>query len=133
MRKLGNWNQDIWKFGSNLRHADDTALCAMSQEEAERLIGKVKARLLKLNVKQTKLLNLGKIQSDEGVILDDEEMEVVEHFKYLGSLKSATGNCSKDTRDPIGMTKKIMLDLVPIWRDRGMNKGLEMKLIRSLV
>ena len=66
-------------------------------------------------------------------ILDDGEMEVVEHFKYLGSLKSAIGNCGKYTRYPIGMTKKIMLDLVPIWRDRGMHKGLKMKLIRSLV
>ena len=29
------------KLVSNLRYADDTALCANSQEEAERLIGKV--------------------------------------------------------------------------------------------
>ena len=44
------------KLVSNLRYADDTALCANSQDEAERLIGKVnnigKARLLKLNVKR---------------------------------------------------------------------------------
>ena len=31
------------------------------------------------------------------------------------------------------MAKKILLDLVPIWRDRGMNKDLKMKLVRSLV
>ena len=78
-----------------------TALCANSQEEAERLVGKVnnigKARLLKLNVKKTKLLISGKMQSDAGVTEDDEQIEVVEHFKYLGSLKSADGNCGKDT------------------------------------
>ena len=54
------------KLVSNLRYADDTALCANSQEEAERLIGKVniigKSRLLKLNVKKTKLLKIGKMQ-----------------------------------------------------------------------
>ncbi len=65
--------------------------------------------------------------------MDDKQMEVVEHFKYLGSLKSADGKCSIDTRSGIGMAKKIMLDLVPIWRDRGMNKDLNMKLVRSLV
>ena len=51
---------------SNLRYADDTARCAESQEEAKRLIGKVnnigKARLLKLNVTEIKLLTISKIQ-----------------------------------------------------------------------
>ena len=87
------------KLASNLRYADDTALCANSQEEAERLIGKVniigKSRLLKLNVKKTKFLKIGKMQCDAGVSVDDEEIEVVEHFKYLVSLKSADGNCSR--------------------------------------
>ena len=44
------------KLVPNLRYADDTALCANSQEEAKRIIGKVniigKSRLLKLNVKR---------------------------------------------------------------------------------
>ena len=48
------------KLVSNLRYADDTALCANSQEVGERQIGKVniigKSRLLKLNVKKSKLL-----------------------------------------------------------------------------
>ena len=61
----------------------------------------------------------------------DKDDEVVEHFKYIGSLKSADGNCSKDTRSRIGMAKQRMLDLVSIWR--GINEDLKMKLIRSLV
>ena len=67
--------------------------------------------------------------------MDDEQMEVVGHFKYIGSLKSADGNCRKDGRSRSRMAKKIMLDLVglPIWRDRGMNEDLNMKLVRSLV
>ena len=73
------------------------------------------------------------MQSDAGVSEDDEEIEVVEHFKYLGSLKSADVNCNKDTRCRIGMAKKRILDLVPIWKDRGNNKDLKMKLVRSLV
>ena len=47
--------------------------------------------LLKLNVKKTKLLKIGKMQCDAGVSVDDEAIEVVEHFKYLGSLKSVGG------------------------------------------
>ncbi len=109
------------KLVSNLRYADDAALCAKSLEEADILIGKVnnigKAGLLQLNVKKTKFLKIGKMQSNAGITVDDEHIKVVEHIKYLGSLKSADGNCSKDTISRLGMTKKIMLDLVPIWKD----------------
>ena len=72
---------------------------------------------------------------DAGVTVDNEQIEVVEHFKYIGSLKAADGNCSKDSRCRcrIGMAKKRMLDLVPNWKDRGINVDLKMKLVRLLV
>ena len=54
-------------------------------------------------------------------------VEVVEHFKYIGSLKSADGNCNNAITTRIGMAKKRMLDIVPIWRDRGINKELNME------
>ena len=60
-------------------HSINTALCA---NYPERLIRKVnitgKSRLLKLNVKKTKLLKIGKMQSDAGVAVDDEHIGVVE-------------------------------------------------------
>ena len=51
--------------------------------------------------------------------MDDEQIEVDEHFKYLGSLKSADGNCYSDIKSRIGMATKRMLDLnlIQIWRD----------------
>ena len=55
---------------------------------------------------------------------------VGEHFKYVSRVtKSADGNCKNDTRSRIGMAKQRMLDLIPIWRDRGINKELKMKLV----
>ena len=36
--------------------------------------------------------SIGKIQSDAGVTVDDEQIEMVEHFKYIGSLKSASSS-----------------------------------------
>ena len=72
---------------SCLRYADYTELCAESQEEAGRLVGQMnnigKGRVLKLCVKKTKLWQIGKIQWDAGVTVDDEQIEVVEHLKYL--------------------------------------------------
>ena len=57
------------------------------------------------------------------------KIEVVDLFKYRCSLKSADGNCNNDTRTRVGLAKKRMLDLVPIWRDRGIKKELKMELI----
>ena len=63
----GSCNQDWWKFDYNLRHADDIVCWAESPDDDESLIGKVnnivKARLglLKLNVKHTERLKIGKI------------------------------------------------------------------------
>ena len=57
--------------------------------------------------------------------VDDEHIEVIEHLKYLGSRNSADGNCNDDFKSRIGMAKKRMLDLVPIWRYWGINKELK--------
>ena len=122
---------------SNLRIADETALFAESQEKPERLIGNAtdigKARQGRLNVKKTKLLKIVKIHSYARVDVDDDTIEEVEHLKYIGYLKPADGNCRTSIRSRIRMAMNIMLDFVPIWRDRGINKDLKMKLVRSLV
>ena len=93
-----------------MRYADDTALCANSQEEAETLIGKVntngKARPLKLNVKNTKLLKVGTMQSGAGVTVDNEQIEVVGNIKYLGAPKAADVNCSKYNRSRNGVVQE---------------------------
>ena len=64
------------KLISNLRYAEDTALCAHSQEEAEQLLTKVneagRERLIKLNGKKTKLLKVGNTQPDATVRMDGE-------------------------------------------------------------
>ena len=88
---------------------------------------------MKLNVKKTNVLKIGKIQSDTEVTVDDEQISLVEHLKYLGSLKSADGNYSRDTRPRIAMAKQRVFHLVPIWRDRVINKDLKMKRVRLLV
>ena len=82
----------------NLRYAYDIALCAECQylgRKTNRERGQhMKSKTTEINVKNTKLQNVGKIQSSAGVTVGGEP-EVVEHFKYIGSLKPAHGNCNK--------------------------------------
>ena len=60
------------------------------------------------------------------------QCEVVVHFKYHDLLKSADGNGNTlllHIRSRIGMAKEIMLYLVQIWRDRGINKVMKIELL----
>ena len=104
----------------SLHYADDTALCINSHHEADELINRVNdagtRRLLKLNVKKTKLV----INDSEDPILRvrGEAIERVTNFKYLGSVRSGTGYCDKDIEAQFGMAKKRMLELTNIWNDK---------------
>ena len=61
-----------------------------------------------INVKKD--LIFGKSKSDAGVTVDGEQIEVVEHVKYLVSLKSVDDNCKNDIRSRIGMTENQQRD-----------------------
>ena len=127
------------KFGgrkiSNLRYADDTALFAEHHQEATELINDLnsagKSKGLKLNAKKTKYLYLG--TNHQQLLIENEEIEKVERFKYLGSIKTESGEVSTDINTRIGMAKKRMLDLVNIWKDKTITLSLKIKLLKCLV
>ena len=70
---------------NNLRHPDDTALMAESEEELKRLLVKVKEESekvgLKLNIKKTKIMASSPITSWE---IDGETVETVSDFIFGG-------------------------------------------------
>ena len=107
---------------NNARYADDTALIAQSPMEMQQLLDKVNAagaqRLLKLNVKKTKLMTIGDVPDDINIRVNNDPVEKVKQFKYLGSLKSMDGDCSKDVNARIAMAKRRMCELTTLWKDR---------------
>ena len=80
---------------NNLRYADDTTLMAESEEELKSLLMKVKEESeivgLKLNIQKAKIMESGPITSWE---IDDETVETVSDFIFLGSKVTADGDCS---------------------------------------
>ena len=93
---------------SNLRYVDDTALCTNNHEEATRFINELnkagEEKSLKLNAKKTKYIHIGETDSKD-LFIDAEKIERVDHFKYLGSIKTNSGNCTADINSIIGMAK----------------------------
>ena len=65
----------------------------------QQLLDKVNAagaqRLLELNVEKTKLMTIGDVPADITIRVNNDSVEKVKHFRYVGSLKSSDGDCSK--------------------------------------
>ena len=110
---------------SNLRYADDTALCGKSPQEISNIVHKVndagRIRLLKLNARKTKLMVVlvGDDNANVSIDIDGETIAKVNSFKYLGTIKTSTGSCSEDIKARIGRAKKATMELDTIWKDRG--------------
>ncbi|GFS21916.1 catenin (Cadherin-associated protein), alpha 3 [Elysia marginata] len=122
---------------TNLRYADDTALMSDNITSMRRILHRVdgsgKKAGLKLNAKKTKVMQLKPENSSlYDVKIDQTVLENVEDFKYLGSVKTIDGSCSKDIKMRIGMAKKKMIELNNVWKDHNIPIELKLKLLKGL-
>ena len=83
---------------NNLRYADDTTLMAESKELKSHFM-KVKEESekvgFKLNIQKNKIMASGPITSWQ---IDEETMETVTDFLFLGSKMTADGDCSHEIK-----------------------------------
>ena len=82
---------------NNFTYADDTTLMAESEEELKSLLMKVKEESEKVGskLKKTKIMASGPITSWE---IDEETVETVSNFIFLGSRITADGECSHEIK-----------------------------------
>ena len=96
---------------SNLRHADDATLSAIteSEEELKILLMKVKEESekvgLKLSIQKTKIMASGPITSRQ---IDGEIVETVADFILGGSRITADGDCSHEIKGRLLLGRKVM-------------------------
>ena len=95
----------------NIRYADDTVLLARNKVDLENLLHILKEeseiRGLNINRKKTKLLvfSKNKISPKCKITLDDEELQQVECFNYLGSVLTEDCRCISDMKTRIVLAK----------------------------
>ena len=89
---------------TNLRYADYTILIAGTKDYLTELITKVKRASeeagLYLNVKKTKVMNTCKL---DHIIVDDNNIEIVDKFIFLGVLITNDGVTDKELRRMLAM------------------------------
>ena len=119
---------------NKLRYADDTTLMAESEEELKSLLMKVKGESekvgLKLNIQKTKIMASGPITSWE---IDEETVEAVTDFIFLGSKITADGDCSHEIKRRLLLGRKVMTNLDSILKSRDITLPTKVRLVKAMV
>ena len=117
-----------------LRYADDTTLMAESEEELKSLLMKVKEESekvsLKLNIQKTKIMASGPITSWE---IDRETVETVSDFIFCGSKITADGDCSHEIKRRLLLGRKVMTNLVSMFKSRDIILPTKLSLVKAMV
>ena len=119
---------------NNLRYADDTTLMAKREEELRSLLMKVKVENekagLKLNIQKTKITVSGPITSWE---IDEETVETVSDFIFLGSKITADGDCSHEIKGCLLLGRNVMTNLDSIFKSRDITLPTKVRLVKTMV
>ena len=117
----------------NFRYADDTTLMAESKEQLKSLLMKVKKESekvgLKLNIQKTKIMAYGPITSWQ---IDEETMETVRDFIFLGSKITADGDCSHAIKRHVFLGRKVMTNLDGILKSRDITLPTKVCLVKAM-
>ena len=119
---------------NNLIYADDTTLPAESEEELKSLLMKVKEESekvdLKLNIQKTKIMASSPITSWQ---IDEETVEIVADFIFLGSKITADGDCSHEIKRCLLLGRKVMTNLDSIFKSRDITLSTKVRLVKAMV
>ena len=107
---------------------------AESEEELKSLLIKVKEESekagLKLNFQKMKIMASGLITSWE---IDEETMETVADFIFLGSKITADGDCSHEVKRCLLLGRKAMTNLDSMLKSRDITLPTNVHLVKAMV
>ena len=84
---------------------------------------------LKLNIQKTKLVESSPITSWE---IDEETVETVSNFVFLGSKITADGDCSHEIKRRLLLGRKVMTNLGSILKSRDITLPTKVHLVKAM-
>ena len=85
---------------------------------------------LKLNIQKTKIIASSPITSWQ---IDEETMETVADFIFLGSKITADGDCSHEIKRPLHLERKALINLDSILKSRDITLPTKVHLVKAMV
>ena len=105
-----------------------------SEEELKKLLMRVKEEsekvCLKLNTQKTKIMTSGPITSWQ---IDEETVEIVTDFIFLGSKITADGDCCHEIKRCLLLGRKVTTNLDSILKSRDITLQIKVCLVKAVV
>ena len=118
----------------NLTYSDNTTLMAESKEELKSFLIKMKEKSkkvgLKLNIQKTKIMASVPTTSWQ---IDEETMETVRDFIFLGSKITVDGDCSHEIKRCLLLGRKAMTNLDSILKSRDITLLTKVHRVQAMV
>jgi len=120
---------------TNLRYADDIILLATSEAELHKLVD----RLDRVSRKYSLLINVDKtkVMASDGIacriLIQNELLEQMDTFPYLGSLITEDGECTTKFCTRLNRGQAIEASLQKIWKSHSIQISTKIRLIQALV
>ena len=89
--------------------ADDTAIITKTQEELQdmvnRLVDTGKKYGMEINIDKSQVMRVSRSNESLQIKVNNRELKEVDHFKYLGSVLTRDGNCTREIKMRIAIAK----------------------------
>ena len=84
---------------------------------------------LKLNINKTKIMAFGPITSWQ---IDEEKMETVADFIFLGSKITVDGDCSHEIKTRLPLGRKVMTNLDSVFKSRDITLLTKVHIVKAM-
>ena len=118
-----------------LRYADDTVLLSTTHGGLKEIIRSVKTysekQNLYLNANKTKIMKTDKTQTEIDIKIENNTVEEIEEFEYLGSIISNNGDINKEIQIRMAIALQKTRQMRKLWH--GTDKNTKIRFLRALI
>jgi hypothetical protein len=120
----------------DVRFADDQGMVANTEKGLQKIMDRLndtaKAFDMKINVDKTKVMKVSRNGGEINISIDEQKVEQVSKFKYLGAWITEDGRSEVEIRTRIGMAKDAFNKRKELLT-RGMSKEVKKKIVKTVI
>jgi hypothetical protein len=92
-----------------VKYADDFVLLAKEETVLQGMVDRIieigRRYGMEMNVEKTKVMKISRQPSPMKIMIHQKQLENVEYFNYLGSMKTSDARCTREIKSRIAMAK----------------------------